>query len=196
MNAEVSVLGRDEINELPLGSYEGDIRIIRKHEEFLDVLPQLKAEQVLGFDTETKPTFRKGRYNAPALVQFACSHAVFLIQINKAGFSEQLIELLVCPSQIKAGVGVRDDIRELSKISQFTPSGLVDLGEVAKKNHLGTHSLRGLAAALLGFRISKTAQCSNWSQPELSQQQIRYAATDAWVSREIYLRFSEQGMLD
>ena len=196
MNAEVPVLGRDEINDLPLGRYEGDIHIIKKHDELLSVLPQLRDEQVLGFDTETKPTFRKGRYNAPALIQLACSHAVFLIQINKIGFDQQLVELLANASQVKAGVGIRDDIRELSKISQFIPSGLVDLGEVAKKNRLGTHSLRGLAAALLGFRISKTAQCSNWSQSELSQQQIRYAATDAWVSREIYLRFSEQGLLD
>lgn len=195
MNVEVPVLDRAEINELPLGRYEGDICIIKKHDDLLAVMPQLMDEEVLGFDTETKPTFRKGRYNAPALIQLACSNIVFLIQINKTGFDQTLVELLANSAQVKAGVGIRDDIRELSKISQFTPSGLVDLGEVAKKHSLGTHSLRGLAAALLGFRISKTAQCSNWSQPELSQQQIRYAATDAWVSREIYLRFSEHGML-
>lgn len=184
-----------EINELPLKRYMGEIRIVRTPEELEDALVVLRRSSVLGFDTETRPTFRKGKINLPSLVQLACAEAVYLIQLSWMPFSEALATLLEDDAVIKTGVAVRDDIRDLQKLHAFQPGGIIDLGEVAKQFGLETHGLRNLAANFLHFRISKGAQCSNWSNKELGEQQILYAATDAWVSREIYLRMAELGLL-
>lgn len=186
---------KDDINALPLRRYEGDIVIVRTEEELQDAVEQMKQEQLLGFDTETRPTFRKGRVNLPSLVQFGCSEVVYLVQLNWLPLNGLVCEILSSPDILKTGVAVRDDIKDLQKLAEFAASGIVDLGEVARTLGLETHGLRNLAANFLGFRISKGAQCSNWASKELTSQQIVYAATDAWVSREIHLRMDELGLL-
>lgn len=186
---------KEEINDLPLRRYSGEIRIVRSDEELVDALDVLRRETVLGFDTETRPTFRKGKVNLPSLVQLACAEAVYLIQLNWVPLGDALSSLLADKTVIKTGVAVRDDIRDLQKLFSFRDGGVVDLGEVARDIGLETHGLRNLAANFLGIRISKGAQCSNWSNRELGPQQIIYAATDAWVSREIHLRMRDLGLV-
>lgn len=186
---------KEEINDLPLRRYSGEIRIVRSDEELVDALDVLRRETVLGFDTETRPTFRKGKVNLPSLVQLACAEAVYLIQLNWVPLGDALSSLLADETVIKTGVAVRDDIRDLQKLFSFRDGGVVDLGEVARDIGLETHGLRNLAANFLGIRISKGAQCSNWSNRELGPQQIIYAATDAWVSREIHLRMRDLGLV-
>lgn len=188
-------ISKDEINALPLRRYEGPIHIVRTSEELKQALRVLRQCDVLGFDTETRPTFRKGRVNLPSLVQLACENAVYLIQLSWLPFDEALADLLADSSIIKTGVAVRDDIRDLKKLYAFNDGGVVDLGEEAKAFQLETHGLRNLAANFLSFRISKNAQCTNWANLELGSQQIVYAATDAWVSREIHLRMDELGLV-
>lgn len=188
-------ISKDEINALPLRRYEGKIHLVRTHEELDDAMNVLRQSSVLGFDTETRPTFRKGRVNLPSLVQLACPQAVYLIQLSWIPLDEQLADLLSDPSIIKTGVAVRDDIRDLQKLYAFKDGGVVDLGEEAKAFQLETHGLRNLAANFLSFRISKNAQCTNWANLELGPQQVAYAATDAWVSREIHLRMDELGLV-
>ena len=185
----------DEINALPLCHYEGPVHVIRVLEDWKRALPRLREERVLGFDTETRPSFRKGRRNAPALVQLATARAVFLVQLAWMPFGPYLAEILANPDQIKAGVGVRDDMRDLAKLHDFEPAGLVDLGGVARAHKLPCQGLRTLAANLFGWRISKGSQCSNWSLMELTQRQIAYAATDAWIGRLIFLRMCEEGLI-
>lgn len=186
---------KEEINSLPLRRYDGDICLIRNEGELQYAVNRMKEEDLLGFDTETRPTFRKGKINLPSLVQLACSDVVFLIQLNWVPFSEPLISLLADDSILKTGVAVRDDIKDLQKLSPFTDRGVVDLGEIARHIGLETHGLRNLAANLLDFRISKGAQCSNWANKELTHQQIVYAATDAWVSRLIHIKMEETGLM-
>jgi ribonuclease D len=153
-----------------------------------------KAAGVLGFDTETRPSFRKGKNYTPSLIQIALPDEVFLFHLNWLPLGADLIGLLEDPRVIKTGVAARDDMRELAKLSPFTPHGVVDLDEVAAKNGIKTPGLRSLAAMFLGLRISKGEQCSNWGNKALSPRQIRYAATDAWVSRAIYFSMRNAGL--
>lgn len=186
---------KEEINDLPLHRYEGLVEVVRTEEELAAAVAKMRQETLLGFDTETRPTFRKGKLNLPSLVQFACTDVVYLIQLNWLPFTESIKELLADPNITKTGVAVRDDIKDLQKLSYFDDAGVLDLGEVARSIGLETHGLRNLAANLLGYRISKGAQCSNWASKELTLQQVQYAATDAWISREIHLCMKDLGFL-
>ena len=187
---------KEEINELPLRRYDGPVEVVQDEEKLLKAVERMSKERLLGFDTETRPTFRKGKINLPSLVQFACCDIVYLIQLNWLPLHESVRELLANPNIIKTGVAVRDDIKDLKKLASFQDAGVVDLGEVARDLGLETHGLRNLAANLLEFRISKGAQCSNWANKGLSPQQIVYAATDAWVSREIHIHMENLGFLN
>jgi len=186
---------RDEINSLPIGSYNGKIRVINSKERLDKALDDLHKENILGFDTETRPNFKKGQNNLPALVQLAGENIVYIFQLNKIKFPVRLRKILANGKIIKTGVAVDNDIIQLQRLGTFTADGFIGLASVAKSAGVRNHGLRGLAAVLLGFRISKGAQRSNWASEHLSEKQIRYAATDAWVGREIFLRFQEMGVI-
>ncbi|MDL2210914.1 3'-5' exonuclease domain-containing protein 2 [Desulfovibrio sp. OttesenSCG-928-O18] len=184
---------KDEVNSMPLFRYEGQIVLVRTTKDLAAAFERIAEERLLGFDTESKPCFRKGMISPPTLMQIACSDVVFLIQLNWLPFNEAMASFLANPEHIKTGVAIGDDIRMLNKIHPFTAAGLVDLRDVARTKGLATRGLRTMAANFLHMRISKSAQCSNWGNKELSPQQVVYAATDAWVSRLVYERMSELG---
>ncbi len=188
-------ISKEDINALPIISYGGEIHLVRTEQELQAALEDLGRERVLGFDTETKPSFRKGKLNAPSLVQLAGSHCVYLVQLTWLPLGESLASLLSNANILKAGVSIHDDLRELQKMHPFTPAGIIDLGNEARANNLETQGLRNLAANFFNYRITKGPQCSNWSVHELSRKQISYAATDAWVGREVFLRMEELGMI-
>lgn len=188
-------LSKEEINTLPIRRYEGEVRLVRSEEELQAALAVLHQEKVVGFDTETKPTFRKGKLNSPALVQLAAAEVVFLVQLVWIPLNAALTDLLSNPSIFKVGVSIHDDMRELQKQYPFEPGGVVDLGDVARAHKLETQGLRNLAANFFHCRISKGSQCSNWSLPVLSERQVSYAATDAWIGRKVYLRMHELGLV-
>jgi hypothetical protein len=186
-------LSREEINALPLFHYEGKISLVRSAKDMESAVKRLRGAPVLGFDTETRPSFRKGKSSSPSLVQLAAENEVFLFQLKLQPMRAGLVELFENPAVIKTGVGVHDDMRFLAGLSPFTAQAVVDLGEVARRNGVDNRGLRGLAAAFLDLRISKGEQCSNWARQELSPRQIRYAATDAWISRAVYFSMLEAG---
>lgn len=188
-------ISKDEINAMPIRRYEGEVRLVRTPEELEAAVNVLCRESVLGFDTETKPTFRKGKVNAPSLVQFAATDVVFLIQLGRVPMGAEIAAVLRDAAIIKAGVSIIDDVRELCARYPFRPAGLVDLGDVARSLKMETQGLRNMAANFFGWRISKGPQCSNWGLPELTPRQIAYAATDAWVGRELYLKMCSLGLL-
>ena len=140
----------------------------------------------LGFDTETKPAYRKGGSHPPALLQLASKNDVFVFQLKYLRLPKSLRKIFANPNIIKAGVSLHYDISELTKLARFKPAGFVDLGKLAKEIGMKNHGLRGLAAVVLGFRIPKTACKSNWARNTLTPAQIKYAATDAWIGRELY----------
>lgn len=183
-------LSKDDINALPIQAYEGDIRLIRDEEALTDALKHLEREDVLGFDTETRPIFTKGKTSSPALLQLAARDCVYLVQLTRQPFDERLARPSGQSPHHQGRSGVRDDLLALKRLHPFVPGGAVDLAALARARGIKAQGLRSLAASLLGFRISKSAQCSNWERDELSPQQIRYAATDAWVGRELYARLA------
>jgi ribonuclease D len=188
-------LRSEEINVLPMVRYEGEVRLVRSASELDAALDLLAREELLGFDTETRPSFRKGRINQPSLIQFAASDRIFLMQLAFVPFGEGLAALLSNDKILKVGVGIWDDLRELAKLHPFEGANAVDLGDLARSLKLPTQGLRNMTANLMGRRISKGPRCSNWSLSDLSPRQIAYAATDAWIGRELYLKMREAGLL-
>ncbi|HIJ90105.1 MAG: 3'-5' exonuclease domain-containing protein 2 [Desulfobulbaceae bacterium] len=183
---------KEEINTCPMQRWEGPVHVVRTAEELGRAVRSLAAETILGFDTETRPAYHKGESYLPSLLQLAGKKEVYLFQLKHLGLPAPLREILADPKVIKAGVSLAYDLQELHKLAQFKPAGFVDLGNLAKKAGIKNHGLRGLAAVLLGVRIPKGAQTSNWARDVLAQTQIQYAATDAWVGRELYLKLGEE----
>ncbi len=181
-------MSREEINDLPLQRWEGPIQVISEPGDVTRAIERLQTEPVLGFDTETRPAFKKGQSYPPALLQLATAEEVFLFQLAPLGLPEGLCDILADPAIVKTGVSLAYDLRELNKISPFDAQGFIDLGHEAKQLGIKNHGLRGLCAVLLGFRISKSSQTSNWSKKNLTPAQMKYAATDAWVGKELYFK--------
>ncbi|MFW5893898.1 MAG: 3'-5' exonuclease [Verrucomicrobiota bacterium] len=186
---------RDEVNECPLRTWDGEISVVSSTEDAESALPELMAQPVLGFDTETRPAFRKGESYLPALIQFATNDKAWIFQLDLINNDAVLADLLQHPAPLKTGVSIADDIADLRKRSDFQPNGFLDLGTVAEQAGMQTRGLRNLSANLLGFRISKSAQTSNWARPDLTEKQIRYAATDAWVGYLLFQRMRELEIL-
>jgi len=157
---------------------------------FNSVIPALLKEKYLGFDTETKPSFRKGHKNKVSLIQFSTVDTAYLFRINKIGFPGDLSRILADAGITKIGVAVRDDIRYLRTLKKFNPDGFVDLQNYVKEFGIESSGLKKLTAIILGFRISKRQQVTDWEAKELTEAQQIYAATDAWVCREIYMKLN------
>ena len=184
-------MSKDEINDCPVARWEGPVRVVRTKEELPPAMHKLAGETLLGFDTETRPAYTKGESYPPALLQLATATDVFIFQFKHLGLAKPLRKILSDPAIIKAGVSLDYDIRELKKMSRFKSAGFVDLGDLAKEEGIKNHGLRGLAATLLGVRIAKGAQTSNWAKEILTPHQIQYAATDAWIGRKLYLTLNK-----
>jgi len=177
---------KEEINDLPLEAFEGEIVIIDSNEGLEEAVEYLKQFPVLGFDTETKPSFTKGNVNPVALLQLSSFEKSFLFRLNRIGLPFPIIDLLNDPEIIKVGAAIKDDIRGLQDINDFDGNSFLELQQYVSSFGIENFSLKKLAAIVLKIRISKRQQVSNWEAAELSVGQLRYAATDAWVSLEIY----------
>jgi ribonuclease D len=187
-------ISKDEINRLPIRQYEGPIRLLRTPADAVQAAAALRGDSFLGFDTETRPAFRPGESYPPALLQLAASNEVFVFQLRFTGLPPELCELLAASSVSKTGVAIRSDLGELRKLAPFEPAGFVDLADCARRARIQNLGLRGLAALLLGFRVSKREQTSNWARTDLTESQLRYAATDAGLGREIGLHLQARGL--
>jgi ribonuclease D len=176
----------EELAEFELSWFKGEIVLIDNLKTFYEVFPRLLGSDLLGFDTETRPTFKKGRKNSVSLIQLSTGDLACLFRINKIGIPDQMVRLLSDTSVIKAGVAVHDDIRFLKGVKKFTPGGFTDLQSFVKDFGIQSSGLKKLAAIVLGFRISKRQQVTDWEAEILTEAQQIYAATDAWVCYQIY----------
>jgi len=188
-------ISRDEVVALPIQRYEGETVVVGSPAELERAREDFAQEALVGIDTETRPAFRKGESYPPSLVQVATARAVYLFQIQQLDCSSVLKGLLDSESVVKAGVSLAYDLRQLKQVFPFEEKAVVDVGWAAKRQKLEQTGVRNLAALFLGMRIPKGAKTTNWSSRTLSPQQIAYAATDAWVCRQLYLRFEELGIL-
>jgi ribonuclease D len=180
----------EELAEHELSWFKGEIVLVDNLKTFYEVVPRLYGLDLLGFDTETRPTFRKGKKNAVSLIQLSTGDFACLFRINKIGIPDELADLLSDPSVIKAGVAVHDDIRFLKGVRKFTPDGFIELQTFVKDFGIQSSGLKKLAAIILGFRISKRQQVTDWEAEQLSEAQQIYAATDAWVCHQIYKKLA------
>lgn len=181
-------IAKEEILQLPLQAYAGPIHLIDTDAAVGPAVAALEQESLLGFDTETKPVFVRGQSHPPALVQLAGESAVYIFQLKPLRQIEPLLRLLSTPDIRKVGVALADDLKKLREYSPFEPAGFVEIGTLAQGLGMQQTGLRPLAGLLLGIRISKREQRSNWAREKLTPSQITYAATDAAISRELFRR--------
>jgi ribonuclease D len=184
-------ISHEEINELPLGAFEGKVLVVSDEKLLQRVFDEGREHKVVGFDTETKPVFVRGQQNKVSLLQIALPYKVFLVRIKFTGMHAPIIQFLESDEIQKAGVALRDDIKALQRLKNYEPGGFIELADMSKQAGLQVESVKKLTALLLGFRISKSAQTSNWEADVLNEKQISYAATDAWACLEIYHKLRE-----
>ena len=178
------------LDKLEYASFPGKIFVIDSvGAEFNRAIAYLRSQKVIGFDTETRPCFgpNQPRYGV-ALLQLSGPEKAYLFRIKNMGMHRRLCNLLADKRIIKVGAAIHDDIRGLQKLKEFEPGSFVDLQKIVWEYGIKDKSVKKMTAIILGFRISKTQQLSNWEAEALSESQCKYAATDAWVCREMYLK--------
>jgi len=179
-------LTNSEINELPLSQFGGGVFVIDTFEKLDDYLPLIKNQNILGFDTETRPSFKKGKINPVSLLQLTTSTQAFLIRLNKLGLPEEIKEILADEKVLKVGLAIKDDIKILQNINFFAPESFLDLQDYVGAFGIEARSLKKITAIVLIKRISKSQQVTNWDREELTEAQQTYAATDAWACLQVY----------
>lgn len=181
-----SIITKEELAALPSMAFEGRIHTIDKVEDVKDAVDYLQKQTVIGFDSETKPSFKKGQANNVCLLQLSTREHAFLFRLNIIGLLPEIASILASRKIQKIGVGIHDDIVGLKKLFTFKQSGFVELQTLVQEHGIENISLKKLCGIVLGGKISKKQQVSNWEKTELSEGQKRYAATDAWAALRIY----------
>lgn len=180
---------------MPTVEFPGSIIVLENIPDALKALRYLNSCQAVGFDTETKPNFRKGQTNTVSLIQISTSDQCFLFRINKLGFFQELRDFMESTDVLKIGLSLRDDFHVLHRIASFEPANFVDLQTVVKKYHIVDASLQKIYGIIFGERISKSQRLSNWEAAQLSHGQQVYASIDAWACLRIY-HYLKDGCFD
>lgn len=189
-------ISREALNELPVRRYEGPVHFVDTPALLHAARTDILAERALGFDTETRPAFRKGESYLPSIAQVATAKGVHIFPLRYPDTHELLAEMLAAADIAKIGVSLAYDLRTLRQVFPFHERHIVDLGVIAKRHGYEQTGVRNLAGLLLGYRVPKGAKTTNWAAPQLTPAQIAYAATDAWVCRELYLKYEMTGLIN
>lgn len=179
-------ISKAQISALPAVVYQGYITVVEDYDTALGALAYLNRQQIVGFDTETKPSFRKGRPNNVSLIQIATDRQCFLFRINKLGFIDELRSFIENDNIKKIGLSLKDDFFVLHRAYEFCPAGFVELQQFVKDFKIIDTSLQKIYGIIFDERISKNQRLSNWEADELSHGQQMYAAIDAWACMHIY----------
>ncbi len=189
-NNFIENITQEEIDRLPVASFPGEITVIDSFsEDFSRAIRYLKRQRILGFDTETKPCFTPhSPHPGVALLQLSGGGKAFLFRVKSLGMKRALCNILANPKIVKVGAATADDVKGLQRYARFKPESFVDLQKIVPEWGIRDKSVKKMAAIILGVKISKTQQLSNWEAETLSEPQMKYAATDAWVCREMYMK--------
>jgi len=179
-------ISKEELRSLPLLQFTGKIVIISTEEALGSAVDELQNEKIIGFDTEARPSFRRGEYHPTSLIQIATADKCFLIRALSTGLTNPLIDLFENKSIQKSGIALHDDLKDLKRFRDFKPAGFVDLNKIATEMGSDNIGAKNLSGIFLKGRISKNQQTSNWENPVLTEAQQIYAATDAWVCLKVY----------
>lgn len=190
-----STISNEQTAELPALSFRGEIVVVDREEQIAAACEDLASYRYIGFDTETRPSFRVGVIYRVSLLQLSTPTRCYLFRLNRIPFDRAIQRLLESESVVKLGADVAGDIRSLSELRHFKPKGFYDLQGVIWEWGIEEKSLRKMSALTLGYRISKAQRLSNWEAQQLTPQQQSYAATDAWACIEIYNRLQQMERL-
>jgi ribonuclease D len=179
---------KEEINNFELDKYSGKIVMVDTTTALVKACKEIAECNLIGIDTETKPSFKKGQMNQVALLQIATDKKAYIIRLKMVEMIDELSAIFSNKDIIKVGIAVRDDLKDLKKIKPFNELSVIDLNVLAPQLGFESIGAKKLSALVLGIRISKRQQVSNWEAVDLTKAQIDYAATDAWICREIYLK--------
>ncbi|HQB28355.1 MAG TPA: 3'-5' exonuclease [Paludibacter sp.] len=179
-------ISKEEVNKLPLVFFEGEIIIVDTEKKAKKAIKILRKQKIVGIDTETKPSFRKGQINKVALLQITTADQCFLFRLNKIDFPKSLAKFLSRKSTRKIGLALRDDFIGLNKHYNFKPENIIDLQKIVNDYGILEQGLQKIFAIVFNQKISKSQRLSNWESEELTEHQQLYAATDAWAALMIY----------
>lgn len=183
-----SIISKEEVAELPPIAFDGEIVLVDTPVKVIEACDFLMSQQLVGFDTESRPAFQRGVVNKIALLQISTTERCFLFRLNKIPLDKTILKLLETNRITKVGLGVSGDYKELGTLHKLRPKGFVDLQNIVHNYGIDELGLAKLAAIVLGGRLSKAQRLSNWEASQLTEAQQLYAATDAWVTLEIYNR--------
>lgn len=184
-------INKESINEMPKVLFGGQIHVVQTPQEAERAVAYLKTCPIVGIDSETRPSFTKGRVHKVALLQIASEEHCFLFRLNLTGLTLPLILLLENPNVLKVGLSLKDDFMMLRKRAPFEPRGYIELQEYVRMFGIEDKSLQKIYGILFGQKISKSQRLSNWEAAELTQPQQLYAATDAWACLNIYNKLQQ-----
>ncbi len=190
---KVLSISKEELAKLPLASFKGTIHIIDKEQDVDAAIDVLRNAGQIGFDTETRPCFKKGERNEVALVQLSTASDCFLFRICRYGFHRAIKQLLEDSMVRKIGLSTQDDFHALHRIEEFKPANCIELQSYVKQYNISDNSLAKVYGIVFGQRISKGQRLSNWEADKLSAAQQSYAALDAAACLEIYSRLASGG---
>ena len=186
MNTNAQPLSNGSGNELPLARFGGDIVVVDTPESLRQAAVEIARLPIVGFDTESRPCFKRGESHAVALIQFASDQKAWLVRTCKLGFGDPIIALLESGTPLKVGASLRDDNLRLHQSASFAPKGFFELQTVMQRMGFEERSVRKMSERLLGWRVAKRQQLSNWENDTLTEAQQCYAATDAWLCLQLY----------
>ena len=186
VNNFIDKISNEQTALLPAVEFRGEIRIVEHERDIAAACKTLAEQPVIGFDTETRPSFRPGVTFRVSLLQLSTPTVCYLFRLNKIPLAKPILQLLEDRRVLKIGADVAGDLRSLRQIRHFRDGGFVDLQGIAPEWGIGEKSLRKLSAIVLGRRVSKAQRLSNWEAATFTDKQKLYAATDAWVCTRIY----------
>lgn len=179
-------ISKEQLSALPKLEYEGEITVVDTPAKAQQALAEIECCRVVGFDTETKPSFRKGIANNVSLIQVSTGARCYLFRLNKIGFTEPMRHFMENPDVVKIGLSLKDDFHVMHRNSEFEPRGFIDLQSVVGRYGIADASLSKIYAILFGRRISKSQRLSNWEADKLTPGQQVYASIDAWACLRIW----------
>ncbi len=187
-NRFIDKISNEQTALLPAIEFRGEIRIVEDERDIAAACKYLAEQSVIGFDTETRPSFRPGVTFRVSLLQLSSPEVCYLFRLNRIPLDKAILQLFENKRLLKVGADVAGDLRSLRQIRHFRDAGFIDLQAIAPEWGIAEKSLRKLSAIVLGQRVSKAQRLSNWEAATLTDKQQLYAATDAWVCTRIYNR--------
>lgn len=182
---------KDRLAELPIAEFPGRTILIDNPLDCKKAIKYLMTCPRVGFDTETRPTFKKGVHHNVALLQVSTLDQCFLFRLNHIGVTDEIVALFESSDVMKIGLSVKDDLHQLLASRQFNPSNVVELQTYVKQFGIADNSLQKVYAIIFGQRISKGQRLTNWEADTLTDQQRTYAALDAYACLKMYNHLNE-----